>query len=109
MLNRLSEKAPQFDMACYEQAYRECDNYELRVRQIELLDFTIRLVHRISHRFGIGIVLQGLRAGCLLVGDTRMVDFLMEGYKAFVPLKKIEPLAEAIVERETHRLDRIYA
>ncbi len=108
LLELLSDEALEFDMAAYERAYHLSDNYELRLRQIELLDLTIRLVHRVSHRFGIGLVLRSLRGACLVIGDTRMVDFLVDGYRAFEPLKRIEPLAEAIVTRETERLNRIY-
>ena len=108
MLALLGDRSPGFDLATYEEVYRQCDNYPLRLRQIELLDFTIRLVFRISHRLGIGLVLKSLRGACILMGDTRMVDFLMDGYQAFAHLKKIDPLAEAIVTRETARLDRIY-
>ena len=97
-----------FDMATYDQAYRDCGRYDDRVRQIELLAFTNRLIHRISHRFGIGMVLKGLRAACLVVGETRLVDFLGAGYRAFADLKDIEPLAVAIGAREKERLDRIF-
>ncbi len=98
-----------FDMATYERAYKRSDNYAERERQIELLDFTIRLIHRISHRFGIGMVLRGLRAACTVLGHTAMVDFLMDGYRAFADLRSIDPLAAAMVEREQTRLDRIWA
>ncbi len=110
LLEVLAEQdAPtEFDEAAYERAYRLSDNYDLRLRQIELLVFTNRLVHKISHRFGIGVVLMGLRNACLLLSDTRMVDFLMEGYRAFKNLKSVEPLVAAIQERETQRLNRIY-
>jgi len=97
-----------FTMETYEEAYRLSDNYTMRVRQIELLDITIRLVHRISHRFGIGFVLKALHGACVIMGDTRMVDFLMDGYKAFADLRDIEPLAQAVEDRERSRLDRIY-
>jgi len=98
-----------FDEATYERAYRESDNYADRLLQIELLVFTNRLIHHISHRFGIGMALGALRTACLVLGDTRMVDFLMDGYKAFKNLKDITPLVTAIETRETRRLDRIYA
>lgn len=97
-----------FDMETYERAYKLSDNYQGRIRQIELLEFVNRLIHRISHRFGIGMVLKGLHAACVIYGDTRMADFLMDGYKAFRNMRSIEPLANAIVERETKRLDRIW-
>lgn len=109
MLRLLQEEAPiAFDTETYERIYRECDNFNLRELQIELLDFTMRLVHKISHRFGIGMVLSGLHGACVLAGDTRMVDFLMDGYKAFRDQRNIEPLAQAMVHRETQRLLRIY-
>ena len=102
------EAPVEFDMADYEKAYAWSDNYPDRVRQIDLLVFTNHLVHNISHRFGIGMVLRGLRTACRFSGDTRMVDFLSAGYRAFANLKRIEPLAEAIQVRETERLDRIF-
>ena len=108
IMKLLSDAPPDYDMETYERAYRDSQNYELRVRQIELLDLTIRMVHRISHRFGIKFVLGSLKSACILLGDTRMVDFLMDGYKAFAHIKDIEPLAQAMVRRETERLDRIY-
>lgn len=98
-----------FDMQTYEKAYKLSDNYQDRIRQIELLEFVNRLIHRISHRFGIGMVLKGLHGACVIYGDTRMADFLMDGYKAFRNMRSIEPLANAIVTRETERLDRIWA
>ncbi len=99
---------PEFDMAGYEAAYRECGNYAQRVHQIDLLEYTMRLVHGISHRLGIGLVLKGLRAASMIVGDTRMVDFLSEGYQAFVGMADVGPLARAMRDRELHRLDRIF-
>ena len=99
---------PDFDIPTYERYYLASDNYQMRERQIELLDFTARLVHRISHRFGIRMVLNGLRAACVVVGDTRLVDFLMDGYRAFADLNEIETLAGAIQHRETQRLKRIF-
>lgn len=97
-----------FDNATYERLYGASDNYDLRLRQIELLELTMRMVHRISHRFGIGMVLSGLHAACLVAGDTRMVEFLQDGYRAFHDQRDIEPLAKAMVLRETERLNRIF-
>ena len=109
LLNLEKQGAPiDFDDETYESCYLLCNNYNLRVLQIVLLEYTMRLVHRISHRFGIGAVLNGLHAGCVLIGDTRMVDFLSDGYKAFRDQDSIEPLATAMVFRETQRLNRIY-
>lgn len=97
-----------FDDETYERLYRASDNYPLRLRQIELLEQTMRMVHRISHRLGIGLVLSGLHAACLVTGDTRMVEFLQDGYRAFHDQRDIGPLAKAMVLRETERLNRIY-
>lgn len=106
----LAENADvEFDNPTYERLYRECDNYCQRLRQIELLVLANRIIHKISHRLGIGLVLQALRGACMVVGNTRMVDFLLDGYRAFKSLRKVEPLVEAIDTRETLRLERIYA
>ena len=58
------EAPVEFDLETYEKAYAWSDNYAGRLRQIELLVFTNHLVHHIAHRFGIGIVLRGLRTAC---------------------------------------------
>lgn len=108
LLAALPPGVVEFDMATYEAAYAAGENYAERVRQIELLEFTMRLVHKISHRLGIGLVLTGLRAASRLVGDTRMADFLSDGYEAFVTIPDIEPLVGAMDARERARLDRIF-
>jgi len=111
LLNVLQEiEAPlEFGMTTYELAYALSENYSDREVQIDLLVFVNRLIHRISHKFGIGMILKGLRAGCLVTGDTRMVDFLMAGYRSYSDLKRIDPLVEAIDTRERRRLERIFS
>lgn len=98
----------EFTMAAYEEAYRLANDYPRRVRQIELLEFTMRHIHSISHTRGIWLVLKALQTATAVIGDTRMADFLMAGYQAFADLESIEPLVEAMLSRELGRLDRIY-
>jgi len=97
------------DIETYEQAYRESDNYDDRVRQIEILHANLRLAHQIFHRFGVGTGLKALHEFERVRGrHGRVTGFLLDAYHAIHPLRDIGPLAEAINERERLRLDRIY-
>lgn len=99
----------EFNMDIYEQAYRETDNYDDRMLQINELNANLRLSHRIFRRFGIGPGLKALHSFQSLRGEGEVTAFLVQAYDAIHGLRRIEPLAEAIVDREVKRLDRIYA
>jgi len=92
----------------YTEAYRLCDNYDQRVRQIDLLieigrqvDFgtkipfistTLRLARGPSHRAG--------------WGDVH--DFLENGYNSFKKIGGAKKFLAVIEKREKRILDRIY-
>lgn len=112
--NRLLEELmalnapPQFDMPLYEQAYCQCDNYEARERQIDLLLACLKQSHKIFRRIGVGVGLRALHKYHVIKGDPLVTGFLLEGYHALSPRRRITPLAEAIETREKQRLDRIF-
>jgi len=96
-------------IALYEQAYARMGRYDDRLRQIRLTVHCIQVAWRLFHRIGIGTGLKALHQFMRLRGDTLVTGFLMEGYHALHRLRSPAPLADAVQERETQRLERIFA
>lgn len=92
----------------YEQAYYQAGHYDDRVKQIDMLVDGLRNAFKIFHRFGIGSGLKALHRFQKFRGQTQVTGFLVRGYEAIHPLADIEPLAQAIDERERSRLERIW-
>ncbi len=95
--------------ALYAEAYRRCDNYDARVRQIDL-------IIEIGQRLG-DLVRSPLTAAMVNVakgparaaGWGELVDFLEHGYFAFKHMKGARYFLETVRQRELDILDRIYA
>lgn len=93
----------------YAEAYRLCDNYDERVKQIDL-------IYEIGYRLD-GIVRSPFTGGMLAVakgparraGWTELTDFLERGYTAFKHMRGSRAFVETIRRREMRILDRIYA
>jgi len=93
----------------YAEAYRLCDNYDERVRQIDL-------VHQIGSRLD-GVVRSPLTSALLAVskgparaaGWNELTDFLESGYRAFKHMRGARHFLDTVREREQGILDRIYA
>lgn len=94
----------------YAEAYRRCDNYDQRKRQIELIkeigDDIDAMVNK--HSRSIMTALRLTRFPSHLVGLGELHDFLERGYLAFRQMEGAEYFLETIMERETLLLDRIY-
>lgn len=101
--------APDFDIDLYERAYREMGLFSERESQIELTLTCLTLAHKIFRRFGIGAGLFALHEFQRVRGDDLVTGFLWRGYQAIHKLRRIEPLAVAVREREEMRLARIFA
>ncbi|CAM2005194.1 FFLEELY motif protein [Acanthopleuribacter pedis] len=98
-----------FDMALYERAYREMGRFSEREEQIALTLECLTLAHKIFRRFGIGAGLFALHEFQRVRGDDLITGFLWRGYQAIHKLRRIDPLALAVREREEARLARIFA
>jgi len=101
--------ALEFDEITYERAYQLCDNYDDRMRQIELSRSTLYNVYRMAHKPLIGAVLQRTQALAQAVGMADIHRFLRLGREAILPVRDIHRFVETILLREQDRLDRIYA
>ncbi len=99
-----------FDEKDYEEGYRRCENYKVRVRQIEMLGRSIRYFRSLAERRTIGIVLKTVLSAASLLGGRVVIGFLKRGYDAYrsVTTEEAEEFVRAVEERERARLDRIY-
>jgi hypothetical protein len=92
----------------YAEAYRRCDNYADRVRQIDL-------VYKIGQELD-GIVQMPLTAAALTLakvparqaGYVELADFIERGYSAFKHMRGADHFLKTVRQRERRILDRIY-
>jgi hypothetical protein len=97
-----------FNEKLYERAYRLADNYDERVRQLDLVRDSLYDVYRMARRPLIGMVLKRTQGLAQTVGMSDIHRFLRMGYSAIQPVRDIHRFVETIGVRERDRLDRIY-
>ena len=93
----------------YAEAYRICDNYDDRVRQIDMIVKIGRSVDKIVRLPFIGLTLRLAHTPAILAGWNELQGFLERGYAAFKHMKGAEEFLNVIETREKGILDRIYA
>lgn len=93
----------------YTEAYRRCDNYTERARQIAQITQIIQEIGAGARLPLVGISLRLARKPAEAAGWFELYDFLERGYTAFRPMKDVETFARTIEQREKDLLDRIYA
>jgi hypothetical protein len=92
----------------YAKAYRLCNNYQVRVRQIELIrDIGKRVEGLVNFPFSATALKLG-RGPAVRAGWGELMDFLERGYKAFKQMHGANYFLETILSRERHILERIY-
>ncbi len=92
----------------YAEAYRLCDNYDDRVKQIEMIvDIGRDLEKLVKHRV-IGWMLRAARGPAHRAGWHELQDFLEHGYASFRHMGKADKFLNAIHDREMTILDNIY-
>lgn len=108
-LRLIDDGAPiDFDEATYERLYREADNYAQRVRQLELIQSSLRNVFRLSRSQLLGIALERSGPIARLAGFEAGHSFLLKGFRALRGVSEIDYFATTIYNRELQRLNRIY-
>ncbi|MBI2933905.1 MAG: hypothetical protein HYY16_19850 [Planctomycetes bacterium] len=109
LIDKMAEMGvPKFTEEAYEQAYRLCDNYDDRRRQIDLILDGLKYFHRLAFTPGLGVALALLRPYAAIKKATLIYDFLRDGYLGFRTVRSITLFADATRDREVARLDRIY-
>lgn len=97
-----------FDRAQYEGAYRLCDNYTTRVRQIRLIVTVGKQLERVRRVPFIQTTLHLARGPAQRLGWLEMQDFLERGYLAWRSIREPDAFLANIERRELAILDRIY-
>jgi hypothetical protein len=97
-----------FDEPLYETYYRKQDNYDERLRQLDLVRSCLLNVFHLSRSTLLGIALH--RSGLIarLAGIGPVHTFLTKGYDALRGVQEITHFSDTIYTRELKRLDRIY-
>jgi hypothetical protein len=96
-------------VALYAEAYRRCDNYAERVRQIELIDEIGQKLDGLVRLPLVGAMLNVAKGPARRAGWVDLIDFLEHGYTAFRRLHGARYFLSTIREREMSYLERIYA
>ena len=97
-----------FARAQYEAAYRMCDNYDMRVRQIRLIVTVGRQLERVRRVPFIHATLRLARGPAQSLGWIDMQDFLERGYLAWKSIQHPDAFLANIQQREMAILNRIY-
>ena len=93
----------------YAAAYRICDNYDERLRQIQLIEEIGRGIDRMIKIPFIAIALRLAHAPAVLAGWGELQEYLEHGFSAFKHMKGADDFMKAIIGRETRILDAIFA
>ncbi|MEZ4770132.1 MAG: hypothetical protein R2844_17085 [Caldilineales bacterium] len=97
-----------FDRDQYEEAYRRCDNYVLRVRQIDLIVELGTHLDRVRRVPFISPTLRLAKHPAQRLGWHDMQSFLERGFAALKSLRRVDVFLERRERREKAILDRIY-
>jgi hypothetical protein len=92
----------------YAEAYRRCDNYELRRDQINLMAQVLKEVSEGARFPLVGITLKAFRKPAQQAGWDELYDFLSRGYEAFKPVRDSGYFVRTIQKREMTILDQIF-
>lgn len=96
-------------VALYAEAYRRCDNYDARVRQIDMIvNMGMRVEAMVNFPFSSTLVKLG-RVPAANAGQSELMAFLEVGYWAFKKMHGAKAFLATIHSREIDILNRIYA
>jgi len=93
----------------YAEAYRLCDNYDDRLKQIDMIVAIGRDLEKLVRHRVIGWTLRLARGPAYRAGWHELQDFLEHGFSAFRRMGKADKFLNAVRDRETLILDNIYS
>ncbi len=96
-------------VALYAEAYRRCDNYDERVRQIDMIDEIGQKLDGLVRLPLVGTMLNVAKGPARRAGWVDLTDFLEHGYTAFKRMHGGKRFLKTIRAREIDYLDRMYA
>lgn len=95
--------------ALYAEAYRILDNYDDRVRQIQLITAIGRGVDKLVQIPFVGVTLRLAHAPAVMAGWSELQGFLERGYVAFKHMKGADGFLDTVRNREMAILEAIFA
>lgn len=95
-------------LADYNYAYRLCDNYNERKKQLELIVECCHNLHQVASHWYIGLLLKSVRVMAGILGGTPLLDSLEKGYTILHNVKDIHFFTDQIYDHELARLNNIY-
>lgn len=93
----------------YAAAYRRCDNYAEREKQLAMVMDTGRGVDNLTRIPMIGMVLRAARGPATRAGWLELQEFMERGYAAFKEMKGADQFLAIVEQRERRILDQIFA
>lgn len=97
-----------FDESIYDHIYRQADNYDQRLRQLDLVRAVVLRLHRLSRIPFIDVALKHTRGAARLARFEALHHFLMQGCTALFQVRDASYFTDTIYTRELSRLNRIY-
>lgn len=94
--------------ALYAEAYRLCDNYADRARQIQMIVEIGEYLDGVARVPFAGAALAVVHGPAVRAGWTEMIEFLERGFEAFAHMRGARTFVTVIRQRETDILDKIY-
>ncbi len=92
----------------YGKAYKNCNNYDRRCSQIDLMVHTTKRVFELSHIWLIGASLSALHSFAEILGMAKIMNFLYDGYQAFHKVDDITTFVDAVYQRESELNERLF-
>ncbi|MEM1204943.1 MAG: hypothetical protein AAGN66_17060 [Acidobacteriota bacterium] len=89
------------------EAYRRCDDYGDRRRQVDLIGLIGGRLDKVVRRRGLGMALRMARHPAHLSGFGEIHDLLERGYRAFRHMRGAETFLKRIVDREHRIIEQI--
>jgi hypothetical protein len=93
----------------YAQAFRQCDNYDQRREQIELMVKILREAAQGARNPIFAASLRLVRRPAQRAGWIEVYNFLERGYQACRPMRDVKRFVKTIQQREMIILDQIFA
>ncbi len=93
----------------YAAAYRICDNYAERIRQIELIQSILWHAGKGARLLVVDAALKLAKAPAQRAGWVDLYDFLVQGRQAFGQMRDVKTFVDTIAGREKRLLDLLYA
>jgi hypothetical protein len=92
----------------YNRAYRLCDNYDERLKQLDMIIECFHNTHQISSHWYIGLLIKSVKLMAGPLALNSLLNSLDKGYSIMRKIKDIHVFTDQLFNKELERLNRIY-